>query len=295
MGGFLQAFMAGQQMRRQRRMDQLQEELGRGRMALQNAAGARQDQMLRDREENAKYLRERLDYQDRMKVLGGDTQPFTSLLKTLPEADASTDVGRAFALNDRIARHPETADTRPPLVDPGTGQMMGPYQEGSQPTPREERQIAVDSAYSAFGGAAKARQKALEQLKLRLAKPPKPFTNDLDIARRGVEQKKRQAQQMIAGQETLPNGMVMDITDPGRRENVKRQGQAMLAQAIAEEQSLGSAYQQRAGVQPAPVMGPQAMYQQLQNQETPEDEIQRILGGMFSDAELQAAGFDLTE
>lgn len=281
---FWTEFHRAREGRRQSRLDVLQEDMNRGQMALREAADRRAELALRERQQNAETLRERLGYLDRMKVLGRETQPFATLLGKYPESGASPFTGKAYELDELLAREPEKAEERTPLAVP--------WAEGQQPTFREERHRNIDSAYERFGGAAEAQRKAAAALKERLVGAKTPKTTALDIQLRAVEAKAKQADLAERGLYMDPNGMVKEILDPEERRRAAAQAPRMRAQAIAERQRLIQAYQQAGATSPVQ-MGPSAMYQQLQEQGMEEAEIARQLGSMFSDQELQADGFEI--
>lgn len=284
---FWQGFDRSREDRRRSRLDLLNEEFMRGRMSMQDAASRRADMLAKERTENARLLRERMGALDRMKVLERDTAPFQGLLGKYPESGAAADVTEAHRLNDLLARDPASSG-RPAMEDPA----MLPGAEGPRvPTNTEKREGAITGAYDKFGGAKAAQQKALDALKTRLAgmKGGSPFTRDLDIKLRAVEAKKKQAQALIAGQQLMPNGMVVDIMDPGARAKAKAQGTAMLRQAHMEEIQLNRSYGARTGLA-SPDMGPAAVAAQLSEQGMDADQIAEQLETMFSPEELGLSG-----
>jgi hypothetical protein len=155
------------------RLDALTEEYRRGSLALQQAAATRAEAAQR-------ALQERIAYGDRSKALTRETAPLGPLLGKYPEAKASPFTGKAFSLDEALARDPAAAD-RPAFP----GEQPAPGAEGPRiPTLGEERASSIDQAYAQFGGAAQARQAAVDAIKARLAQLRTTHTGSLTLADR---------------------------------------------------------------------------------------------------------------
>jgi hypothetical protein len=244
---------------RQDRLDQINEELARGRMSLMEAAARRAQALADEKLASGKFARERFDQRDRAGALARDTGPFGQLLRILPEAGASPYTQTAERLDAMFARDPRIADRRiedPAIRVQGTPETNGaPWEIKQGPTMREERERNVNAAYDMFGDALSKRLKAAAELKRATARGASPPTDDLKILLRGIEARLKDALLMSKGLYLDPKEGVKQILDPEGRARAMKEGPILAQKAKAERAMVLRTYGQRTNTTPPELPG----------------------------------------